>query len=339
MRVVGASRKRRATLLDDSLLDAARSLASSHPTARLRPCSLVRLPEADTRSGARVWLALESLQVTGSFKVRGALLALSRLKEQGQRAVIAASAGNHGAGVAYAASILDMSATIVVPKATPQVKRERILAYGAKLVVSEHAYDGAERVARELASNDGLPFVSPYDDPAVIAGNGASLGFDIKAALGRVPAIVVTPFGGGGLATGLACALDTKVMGAQSEASPAFALSLERGEAVEELEPAGDTLADGLEGGISRAAFERASSVVAGVVVVSEQAIAEAMVAAHKWLGLTIEGSAAAALAPFVGTPPEELRPANPDSDVVIVLTGRNVDHARLAELLQRVCK
>ena len=336
MKVVVASPKRGARrVLDAGLLDAARTLASSHREARLRPCSLVRLPEADARAGARVWLALESLQVTGSFKVRGALLALSRLKEQGCHAVVAASAGNHGAGIAYAASILGMDATIVVPKAAPQVKRERILAYGSKLVVSDHGYDGAEHEAREVAERDGVPFVSPYDDVAVIAGNGGSLGYEIEARLGRAPAMVVAPFGGGGLATGLACALRTKVFGAQSEASPAFALSLERGEAIEELEPASGTLADGLEGGISRAAFERASSVVAGVVVVSEQAIADAMLAAHKWLGLTIEGSAAAALAPFVGSPPEHLRPADPNADIVVVLTGRNVDPARYAELLQ----
>ena len=340
MRVVLASPTRRAPrVLDDALLAAARSLASSHPTARLRPCSLVRLPEADARSRGRVWLALESLQVTGSFKVRGALLALSRLKEQGHTAVVAASAGNHGAGVAYAANILEMAATVVVPETAPQVKRDRIVSGGAKLVATGEGYDEAEAEARKLAVRLGVPFVSPYDDLSVIAGNGASLGSEIQAALGHPPALVVAPFGGGGLATGLACAFGTRVFGAQSEASPAFALSLERGRAIETLEPAPNTLADGLEGGISRAAFERASQIVAGVVVVSEAEIADAMVAAHKWLGLTIEGSAAAALAPFVGTPPDELRPADPNEDLVVVLTGRNVDHARLAKLLQSDCQ
>jgi threonine dehydratase len=110
------------------------------------------------------------------------------------------------------------------------------------------------------------------------------------------------------------------VWGAQSEASPAFALSIERGAAVETLPPA-NTLADGLEGGIRKSAFARASAVVAGVVVVSEDDIASAIATARYLLGLTIEGSAAAALAPLLTTPPIALR-----DDVVIVLSGRNID-------------
>jgi threonine dehydratase len=316
-----------ADLPDEALLAEARSLASRHPEARLRPCSLARLPEAKT--AARVWLALESLQVTGSFKVRGALLALERL---GAPRVVAASAGNHGAGVAYAASVLGIDATVVVPKGAPEAKKSRIEAYGASLVVSQHdGYDAAEREAQALAAAENVPFVSPYDDVAVIAGNGGSLGFEIAAALGHAPTTVITPFGGGGLATGLACALPgAKVLGAQSEASPAFALSIERGAAVESLEPV-DTLADGLAGGIARAAFARAASVVAGVVVVSEKDIGAAMATAYRSLGITIEGSAAAALAPVLGPPPElELT-----GDVVVVLTGRNVDRALLGQVLE----
>lgn len=313
-------------------LERARTLVM-HESARLRPVSLARMPEADARAGGRVWLALECLQVTGSFKVRGALLALSLLADRA-RHVVAASAGNHGAGVAYAANILDIEATVVVPSSAPETKRERIRAYGAKLVVSKRAgYDACEVEARALADELSVPFVSPYDDPAVVAGNGASLGYEIAAALGHEPDVVIAPFGGGGLATGLAMALpDTQVFGAQSEASPAFAMSLERGEAVETLPPA-PTLADGLEGGISKSAFERARSVVSGVLVVTEDDIARAMVAAHRQLGLTIEGSAAAALASVLGPLPDAMHPAA-GGDVVVVLTGRNVDRARLDGLL-----
>ena len=276
-----------------------------------------------------MWLALECLQVTGSFKVRGALLALSLLADRA-RHVVAASAGNHGAGVAYAANVLDLEATVVVPGSAPETKRERIQSYGAKLIVSaEDGYDACEVEARALAQRLSVPFVSPYDDPAVVAGNGGSLGYEIAAALGHEPAVVIAPFGGGGLASGLAMALpSSKVFGAQSEASPAFAMSLERGEAVETL-PAAPTLADGLEGGISKSAFERARSLVVGVIVVTEDDIGRAMVAAHRTLGLTIEGSAAAALATVLSPLPEPVHPAQ-DQDVVVVLTGRNVDHALL---------
>ena len=324
-----------AELPSAELLAEAAAISSRFPDARVRPCSLVRLPEGDAPAHGRVWLALESLQVTGSFKVRGALLALSRLAAEGVKSVVAASAGNHGAGVAYAANVLDMDATVVVPRGAPEAKRDRISSYGARLVVSQSAgYDDAELEARELAASMKLPFVSPYDDVAIVAGNGGSLGFEIAKALGREPAVVIAPFGGGGLATGLACALrSSRVFGAQSEASAAFAISLERGEAVEHLDAA-ETLADGLEGGISRAAFARARSVVAGVAIVSEQAIAKAMARTYRSLGMAIEGSAAAAVAPLLEKElPEPMRPAK-GGDLVIVLTGRNVDRARLESVL-----
>ncbi|HEY2370549.1 MAG TPA: pyridoxal-phosphate dependent enzyme, partial [Polyangiaceae bacterium] len=138
------------------LLAAARSIAATFPEARLRPCTLARLPEADARARARVWVALESLQVTGSFKVRGALLALSRLAASGVKSVVAASAGNHGAGVAYAANVLDIDATIVVPRTAPEAKRARIASQGAKLVVAD--VDGSKR---ELASKLGAKWVTP----------------------------------------------------------------------------------------------------------------------------------------------------------------------------------
>lgn len=337
MRVIEARPGAAAELPDEALLSDARSLMERFPQARLRPCSLVRIVEADGRAGARVWAALESLQVTGSFKIRGALLALSRLKERGEKRVVAASAGNHGAGVAYAANVLEMEASVVVPSSAPEAKRERITRYGAELVVAaSEGYDAAEKEARALAVKMGAPFVSPYDDIVIAAGNGASLAHEIELALGRTPAVVIAPFGGGGLATGLACALPkTKVFGAQSEASPAFAMSLERGSAVETLEPK-PTLADGLEGGISRPAFDRARAVVAGVAVVSERAIGAAMAAAYRSLGVTIEGSAAAAVAPLLEqTLPAPLAPSSPDMDLVVVITGRNVDRSRLDSVLE----
>ncbi len=340
MRVVRVDNAKRSAEPADlpglELLEAARALTSTS-NGKLRPCSLARLPEADGRARARVWIALESLQVTGSFKVRGALLSMSRLAASGARHVVAASAGNHGAGVAYAASALGVHATIVVPKGAPETKRSRIAGYGAELVVSpSEGYDAAEREAIALAAERGAPFLSPYDDVAVLAGNGASLGYELAAALGRSPAIVLAPFGGGGLATGLACALpEARVWGAQSEASPAFAMSLERGLAVESLDPE-PTLADGLEGGISKSAFARARAVVSGVLVVDEVAIGAAMAAAYRTLGVIIEGSAAAALAPLLDELPQELRPSETGGDLVVVLTGRNVDRARLDAVLEQ---
>lgn len=243
-------------------LGAVRHLATRFPEARLRQVPVLRAPELDLRADpggqTRVWLALEALQVTGSFKVRGALVALDAMRDR--RRVVTASAGNHGAAVAYAASVLGMQATVCVPRTIARTKRERIERYGAELVIaqSDH-FDDAEALGKELAITQGTPFLSAYDDERVVLGNGTSLGFEIVRALGGVPERVMAPFGGGGLSSGLAWAMEAEatepgprsVWGAQSEASCAMAMSLERGVAVERLETGGTTLAEGLEGGIS----------------------------------------------------------------------------------------
>ncbi|HEX7663863.1 MAG TPA: pyridoxal-phosphate dependent enzyme [Polyangiaceae bacterium] len=313
-------------ILDDERLEAAQRLHDRFPNAHLRRTPLLRSEEldrvADPAGSTHVWLALESMQTTGSFKVRGALYALSKLAEKGLE-VVAASAGNHGAAVAFAAKLLGVTAKVVVPASAPKVKCARI-ALGAEVVASEGiGYDAAEDLAKRIAEESGAIFLSPYDDLDVVAGNGASVGFEIRNALGREPDHVFAPFGGGGLVTGLACALgESKVWGVQSEASPVMAMSLERGEAIERFVPTKPTLAEGLEGGISKAAFERARQVIAGVIVLDENAIAAAIEHALHDLGLVLEGSAAVALAAVLQGLPNEAR----GGEVVIVLTGRNTD-------------
>src|SRR5215472_4657924 len=318
-------------------VEAVRYLGRRFPQAQLRPLKLARAADLDARAdpsgGTRVWLALEALQVTGSFKVRGALVSLSANRDRGH--VVAASAGNHGAGVAYAARVLGMAATVCVPRAVPQTKRARIERYGAELVIAaSNRYEDAENLAKEIAMSQGLVFVSPYDDVNVILGNGSSLAFEIVRALGGVPDRVLTPFGGGGLATGLSWGFAAErsdprqrvVWGVQSHAACAMATSMERGQPVECAGDAPETLAEGLAGGVSAEAFERAVAAIAGVVVATEAQIAAAMVYAYRDMGLVIEGSAAAALAPVLFGLPEPVR----GGDLVVVLTGRNVDPARL---------
>jgi threonine dehydratase len=323
-------------------LESVRNLGSRFPAARLREVPVVRARELDARADpggtTRVWLALEALQVSGSFKVRGAFVALERNRDGGR--VVAASAGNHGAALAYAGNVLDVPVTVFVPRTAPRTKRDRITQLGAELVVvpSDH-YDDAEALAKEAAAAQGAAFVSAYDDLDVVLGNGVSLGFEIVRALGGIPEHVLAPLGGGGLATGLAWAVQAEagttqeraVWGVQSEASCAMAISLERGAAVERLTTGVPTLAEALEGGISAAAFARAAQVIAGVIVVGEASIARAMVHAYRDMGLVVEGGAAAALAPVLGGLPNPLR----GGDVVVVLTGRNVDSERLEALLQ----
>lgn len=265
----------------------------------------------------------ESMQVTGSFKIRGAVAAIeAHMSEAKARGVVAASAGNHGAGVAYASAKMGVRATIVVPTTTPNVKRDRIAKSGATLVVHGAGYDAAEAHALAIARDADALFISAYDDVDVAAGNGGTLGGDLIAARGGAKfSRVIVPVGGGGLASGMAAALgpDVAVYGAQSDACPAMAESIARGSAIESMHARELTLAEGLEGGVTRAGFERARRALAGVFVVSETSIARAMIFAREQWGVVVEGSAAVALVPFLEGDPRA-------DDSVIVLTGRNVD-------------
>jgi threonine dehydratase len=306
------------------LLESVRNLGDRFPDARLRKVTLVRANDFDGKH-ARIWLALESLQVTGSFKVRGALVAVADEKAK-ERAIVTASAGNHGAGVAYASTILNAKSRVFVPRDCPEAKKARIARYTELVVAPVPGYDECEALAKEEASRSGDAFLSPYDDVRIVAGNGASIAFEILESIR--PTAVLVPFGGGGLASGLACGFrhagaDVAVWGAQSEASAAMAMSLEKGSAITTL-PAVDTLAEALEGGISEAAFDRARAVVSGVMVVSEATIARAMMALSK-SGLVVEGGGACALAPVL-----EGLPSNVEGDIVVLLTGRNVDCANI---------
>jgi threonine dehydratase len=322
-----------------SAFEAARVLTTRFAPHGLRPLSLLRAPYldqvADASLGTRIWLAAESLQCTGSFKVRGAFFALAELPSGA--GIVAASAGNHGVGVAKAARALGLHATVCVPRTAAKKKIAAIESFGATLELSGDNYDEAEASALARAKERNEAFVSPYDDPQIVLGNGGSVGFEIARALGRVPDHVLAPFGGGGLATGIGWALAhedpvsaarRRVIGVQSESSPVMEQSLARGSALLTLQTL-PTIAEGLEGGITDAAFARAADALAGVLTISEEAIASALRFARKELGLVLEGSAAAGLAPVLLGLPESLR----GGDLVCVLTGRNIDDDRLARL------
>jgi threonine dehydratase len=291
------------------------------------PCEPMRL-------GGRSFLAKrEDLQVTGSFKVRGALFKLSSLDRQRARfGVVCASAGNHGKGVAWAAGRLGIIATVVVPKGTPRVKKEGIVGLGAELIElqTEAGYDAAETHARKLAEERNAAFVSPFDDPFIQAGGGGTIALEILAACPGVERIVI-PVGGGGLAAGLGAVIHSvsplvEIVGVQSAASPAMSRSLRDG--VAHLTwPAAETLAEGLEGGVARGTFEACSAHLSGVIEVSEASIASAIARVWREHDIALEGSAAVCLAAIA----EGLVPA--DDRTVVVLTGSNIDRERLEAL------
>jgi threonine dehydratase len=278
--------------------------------------------------GVDVWLKLECFQLTGSFKLRGALNAL-RLLGGARETVVTASAGNHGLGVARAARLVGMRAIVVVPVTASQVKVEALRQSGAELLQVGDTYDLAEAAAIALARERQLSFISAYNDVGVVAGGG-TIALEIFEDLPDVRTLIV-PAGGGGLISGVGVAahgLDPRavVVGVQSEASPALHAALEHGRLVPvEVLP---SLADGLAGNVEAGSitFELIQDYVRGVELVSEADIADAM----RWLLLNervvVEGSAAVGVAALLQ------RTVEPDGPVAVVLTGRNVARSVLQE-------
>ena len=297
--------------------------------ARVTP--LVQAPALSRRTGADVWLKLESLQRTGSFKLRGAAAKLAALAREGRRRVITASAGNHGLGVAHAARAFDMEATVLVSSQTAEVKRAGIRALGATLEVFGSSYDDAEAEARQrAASGDQLVFVSPFDDDHVIAGNGGLLAREVLAQLPDLE-VAIAPVGGGGLIGGLGVELvprGIRLLGASPAANCAMKRSLEGGQALLRFE-GGPTLAEGLEGGVSERTFRMAQDYCPEIGLVSEVAIRQAISFAYRTLGLICEASAAVTIAALL-----DGVFMLPSRRVVLIITGSNIEPDLLDQLL-----
>jgi threonine dehydratase len=303
--------------------------------ARVTP--LVPAAALGRRTGADVWLKLENLQRTGSFKLRGAAARLAALAIEATaaggrpRRVVAASAGNHGLGVAHAARAFAIDATVLVSAQTPEIKRAGIAALGAKVEVVGATYDEAEAEARRRAAADpDQVFVSAFDDDHVIAGNGGLLAREILAQLPDVQAIVV-PVGGGGLAGGIGVEVvprGIKVLGASPEVNCAMRRSLDDGRAYTTYD-GGPTLAEGLEGAVSERTFAMARDYFPEIALTSEVAIRQAIVYAYRTLGIVCEASAAPALAALL-----EDASAVRGRRTVVVITGGNIEPDLLDQLL-----
>jgi threonine dehydratase len=283
--------------------------------------------------GMEVWLKFECFQSTGSFKLRGALNALLLLRPD-QRQVVTASAGNHGLGVARAAALLGRQATVVVPETASQAKVEALRASGAQLVLYGPTYDDAEQEGIRLARAKNQPFISPYNDPAVVAGGG-TVALEVFEDVPEVGAFVV-PAGGGGLIGGIGVAAHgmdagVAVYGVQSVASPALHAALAHGQLVPvDVQP---SLADGLAGNVEPGSitFDLLQEHVREVALVSEEEIAEAM----HWLlvheRVVVEGSGAVGVAALL-----HQRVALPrTAPVAVVLSGRNVATAVLQRYIR----
>ncbi|MFD4948311.1 threonine/serine dehydratase [Streptomyces sp. NPDC058239] len=293
---------------------------------------VLRCDQLDARCGARLWLKAENLQRGGSFKVRGALLAVEHLVASGSRGVIAQSTGNHAIAVALAARQYGLPAIVVLPTDAPPAKIHRIREAGAVVVTAGTLL--AERVAvvADLREAHGYDVIDPYQNPHVVAGQGTATAelLDQAAAEGvRLDAVVV-PVGGGSAIAGACLTAEGRkvaVVGAEPQAVPALTTALRARRPV--TVPAGHTIADGLRPDrIGALPFALVQGAVAAVETVSEEAIADAMRAAFLHARLVIEPAAATALAAAME------HASRHGADVGVLLSGGNVEPGLAASLL-----
>jgi threonine dehydratase len=285
-------------------------------------------------TGSRIFFKLENLQMTGSFKERGALNALLTLPpERAKRGVIAASAGNHGMAVAFHCQRLNIAATIVMPVAAPLVKVTRVRQYGARSVLHGNDYDSALAEALRLSQETGLTFVSPYDDPWIVAGQG-TIGLELYEQKPDLEAVMV-PVGGGGLIAGIASALKTlnpkiRVIGVQAEAVPSMKAALEKGEPT--CVPSATTIADGIAvRTVGAIPLELVKHYVDEIVTVSEGEIANAVLLLLEIEKTVAEGAAAAPLAALVNK-----KVALTNKNVGVIISGGNIDVNLIARIIEK---
>ncbi|MBI3401688.1 MAG: threonine/serine dehydratase [Acidobacteria bacterium] len=318
-----------------SLCDVFRARQRIAPYVRRTP--LVPSPWLSALAGAAVSLKLESLQRSNSFKVRGAFNAvIARLQRSGgaPARLVTASAGNHGRALAAAAETFRLPLVVFTPIDAPQTKLAAIRAHGAELRAVGRDYDDAERLAKAFAAQTGADFISPYNDADVIAG-AATVGLEIFEDAADTNTLIV-PVGGGGLISGVASAaksIDARcdIVGVEVEVSCAFQTSLRDGRLVE-IVP-GATLADGLGGNPDpeTITWPMIRRLVDRIVTVSEAGLAAAIIGLVEAEHLVTEASGAAGVAAATA-----MRAGLAGRRVAIVVTGANIDRARLTALLSR---
>jgi len=299
---------------------------------RATPCAHSEALSAMT--GARVFVKLENLQMTGSFKERGAANVLAQLSplERG-RGVVAASAGNHGLAVAFHAARLGIDAVIVMPEWAPLGKIMSARRRAAEVVLFGENYDEAYARAKEIEAERNLVFIHPFDDPRVIAGQG-TIGLELVEQVPDLDAVLV-PVGGGGLIGGIALALKSlrpavRVIGVQAEEAPGMKAALAAGHRV--LVPAASTLADGIAvRRVGEHTFDLARRSVDDVVTVGEEEIANAILLLLEIEKTVAEGAGAVALAALVNR-----RVDLAGKTAVLVLSGGNIDVNLVAQIIER---
>lgn len=301
--------------------EAAEKIAAILPPTPLLPVEI---------NGTRCWVKAENLQPIGAFKIRGAWHRLTALSEEERAAgVVAVSSGNHAQGVAWAASRLGISATIVMPRDAPQVKLDATRALGAEVVLYERPGEDRDAVAANLIEERGGTLVHAFGDPWVIEGQG-SAGIELAAQLGRAPSRIIACCGGGGLAAGLALACpESAIVPVEPEGWDMVGQSLAAGKIVHAAADAPVTICDALQ---PTATKQINLDVLAGRsepgVAVTDEEVRAAQRFAFARLRLVVEpGGAAALAAALAGKVPL-------DEGTVILLTGGNVDPQNFAQTI-----
>ncbi len=304
--------------------------------------SVVRTPTLYSKTlssitGAHVWLKFENLQFTAAYKERGALNKLLQLGDNARKnGVIAASAGNHAQGLAYHGKLLGIPVTIVMPETTPLIKVQQTRGHGADVILVGQDFDTAYTHARGLELEKGFTFVHPFDDPAIMAGQG-TVAIEMLEDAPTIDTIVV-PVGGGGLISGIAVAAkgmkpDIRVIGVQSNRYPAM-YAIKTGHVIES---GGDTLAEGIAvkqpGDITRTVV---CAVVDEMRIVSETIIEEAISLLLDIEKTVVEGAGAAGLATMLPVKNGSFRPEFEGRNVGVILTGGNIDPRFLANVIMR---
>lgn len=279
-----------------------------------------------------IYLKAECAQHTGSFKLRGAYHKIASLSpEERKRGVVTSSAGNHAQGVGFAATRFDISARIFVPEIIPRNKLDAIQRYKVEVVVEGKLFDESHAAALADAQKSGRVFIRAFDDPLIMAGHG-TLGLEMLDEISDLDALIM-PVGGGGMIAGVATAAKTindniQIIGCQSFASCAMARSLEEDHAYLTF-PSKETIAGGLEGGISEITFKLGRRLIDRMVLVEETEIRSAIRFLLEHHRLVVEGSGAVGVAALLHD-----RWSNPGNKVGVVLSGGNLDYRLLKQII-----
>ena len=288
-------------------------------------------------NGLNVYLKLENLQRSGSFKVRGVFFAVHKYMRDGYEHFLTVSTGNHAVALAYVASILRVRATVVVPETTPRSKVEDMERYGAEVIKYGKSYIEAEKKALEIVSgNPRIKLVHTFNDHYIIAGH-ATIGLEILEDLPNVDVILI-PLGGGALPAGVSYLLrhikpDTKVYGVQPENAPFYVLSLREGKPVVLNDIR--TIADGLASRPGEIPFEYIRRYLNGVLLVSEGDIERSIYLLLKYEHVVAEGAGAIAIGPIINGDLIKRFGQSGVHNVVAVITGSHIDVDRLRSILE----